>query len=114
MPGTSTDADCLCGYVAAPAAEACRTDVTVDCIDATGRKFRNYAAMPASIFACISALCKYGSGQSQHLSSTSGPTNLEELGRVACAFLSPHAGTAQTPSLSPSIIKALELWHGLV
>eukprot|EP00439_Symbiodinium_sp_Y106_P012060 s2756_g1.t2 len=49
---TSTDADCLCGYVAAPAAEACRTDVTVDCIDATG--------------------------------------------------------TAQTPSLSPSIIKALD------
>ncbi|CAE7551676.1 SSPO [Symbiodinium sp. CCMP2456] len=49
---TSTDADCLCGYVAAPAEEACRTDVTVDCIDATG--------------------------------------------------------TAQTPSLSPSIIKALD------
>ena len=36
-PGNDTDTDCLCGYITAPENQTCRTDVTVDCIDRTGR-----------------------------------------------------------------------------
>eukprot|EP00434_Breviolum_minutum_P033361 symbB.v1.2.029519.t2/scaffold3162.1/size62156/3 len=32
----NTHAECMCGYVTAPADEQCRTDVWADCIDATG------------------------------------------------------------------------------
>ena len=34
--GGNTHAECMCGYVTAPADEQCRTDVWADCIDATG------------------------------------------------------------------------------
>lgn len=34
--GGSTHAECMCGYVTAPADGQCRTDVWADCIDATG------------------------------------------------------------------------------